>query len=244
MVRDLDAVELRALWTLTAEQLKRAGGKRDANALAFAVLLKFFQVHGRFPRGRAEVPDEVVRFVAGQVDVTASDLGFYEWSGRTIERHRAEIRDLLGFRECSVADYAAATDWLVQHVTQVERQVELVRAELLGWLRRQHLEPPGSARLVRIVRSGLDRGERIDRICAGLDSTVRGRLNELVFGVPDEAAAEGAGGEIEARDVLAWVKTDPGRLSLNTMLTEIGKLEAIRAVGLPVDLLTGWRRRW
>jgi len=66
MVRDLDAVELRALWTLTAEELKRAGGKRDANALAFAVLLKFFQVHGRFPRGRAEVPDEVVRFVAGR----------------------------------------------------------------------------------------------------------------------------------------------------------------------------------
>ena len=91
MVRDLDAEELRALWTLTAGELKRAGGKRDANALAFAVLLKFFQVHGRFPRGRAEVPDEVVRFVARQVDVTASDLGFYEWSGRTIERHRAEI---------------------------------------------------------------------------------------------------------------------------------------------------------
>src|SRR5664279_3870514 len=253
MVRDLDAEELRALWTLTAEELKRAGGKRDTNALAFAVLLKFFQVHGRFPRGRAEIPDEVVRFVAGQVDVTASDLGFYEWSGRTIERHRAEIRDLLGFRECSVADYAAATDWLVQHVTQVEQQVELVRAELLGWLRRQHLEPPGSARLVRIVRSGLDRGERllIDRVCAGLDSTVRGRLNELVFGVPDEAAAEGTDGEIAARDVLAWVKTDPGRLSLNTMLIEIGKLEAIRAVGLPVGLLTevapkvvtGWRVR-
>jgi hypothetical protein len=52
MVRDLDAVELRALWTLTAEELKRAGGKRDANALAFAVLLKFFQAHGRFPWSR------------------------------------------------------------------------------------------------------------------------------------------------------------------------------------------------
>ena len=60
-----------------------------------------------------------------------------------------------------------------------------------------------------------------------------------MFGVPDEAAAEGTDGEIAARDVLAWVKTDPGRLSLNTMLTEIGKLEAIRAVGLPVGLLTG-----
>ena len=29
--------------------------------------------------------DGVVRFVAGQLGVDASDLGFYEWSGRTIE---------------------------------------------------------------------------------------------------------------------------------------------------------------
>ena len=40
MVRDLDAEELRAPWTLTAEELKRAAGKRDANALAFAVLAR------------------------------------------------------------------------------------------------------------------------------------------------------------------------------------------------------------
>ena len=94
-----------------------------------------------------------VRFVARQEDVTASDLGFYEWSGRTIERHRAEIRDLLGFRKCSISDYTAVTDWLVKHVTQVERQVEQVRSCWV-WLRRQTLEPPG-----RLL---------IDRICAGL----------------------------------------------------------------------------
>ena len=77
------------------------------------------------------------------------------------------------------------------------------------------------------------------------------RVTGLVFGVPDEPGARGTDGEIEARDVLAWVNTDPGRSSLNTMLTEIGKLEAIRLVGLPVGLLTevapkvvtGWRVR-
>ncbi len=66
---------------------------------------------------------------------------------------------MLGFRECGVADYAIAVDWLVEHVTQVERQVEQVRSELLGWLRREHLEPPAGARLMRVVRSALDRGE-------------------------------------------------------------------------------------
>lgn len=83
------------------------------NALAFALLWKFFLRHGRFPRERAELPDEVVEFVAGQVKVGAADLGFYDWSGRTIERHRAEIRELLGFRECSLEDQAwRRTGWL------------------------------------------------------------------------------------------------------------------------------------
>ncbi len=33
---------------------------------------------------RADFSDAVVTFVAGQVAVPASDLGFYEWAGRTI----------------------------------------------------------------------------------------------------------------------------------------------------------------
>jgi hypothetical protein len=31
--------------------------------------------------------------------VPASDMGFYEWPGSTIEYHRAQIREHLGFRE-------------------------------------------------------------------------------------------------------------------------------------------------
>jgi hypothetical protein len=41
-------------------------------------LLKFYARHGPFPRGRGELPDEVVAYVARQVGVPASDLGFYE----------------------------------------------------------------------------------------------------------------------------------------------------------------------
>jgi hypothetical protein len=34
----------------------------------------------------------VIAFVARQLGAPASDLGFYEWSGSTIEYHRAQIR--------------------------------------------------------------------------------------------------------------------------------------------------------
>ncbi|MEV6212270.1 hypothetical protein [Kitasatospora sp. NPDC051914] len=46
----------------------------------------------------------------------------YEWSGRTVEYHRAQIRGHLGFRECSVADADKLTAWLAEHVACKERR--------------------------------------------------------------------------------------------------------------------------
>jgi hypothetical protein len=34
----------------------------------------------------------MIEFVAGQVGVPAADIGFYDWDGRQVKRHRAEIR--------------------------------------------------------------------------------------------------------------------------------------------------------
>jgi hypothetical protein len=100
----IDEDELIEHWTLIGGELAEVAGKRGPTRLAFALLLKFYARCGRFPRGRGELPDEAVAYVARQVKVPASDLGLYEWSGRTFEYHRAQIRTFLGFRECTVAD--------------------------------------------------------------------------------------------------------------------------------------------
>jgi hypothetical protein len=65
-------------WTLLppAETDLLAGKHDGASKLAFA-LLKFY---GRY----------------GQVKVPAADLGLFEWDGRTVKRHRAEIRRFFG----------------------------------------------------------------------------------------------------------------------------------------------------
>jgi hypothetical protein len=89
--------------------------------LAFALLLRFHTLHGRFPRGRGELPDEAVAYVAKLVKVPAADLGLYTWEGRTFEYHRAQIRAFLGFRECTVADAEKLTAWLAEQVCQTER---------------------------------------------------------------------------------------------------------------------------
>lgn len=73
-----DPDELIDFWTLLDEDRELLAGKRGATALGFALLLKHYSRHGRFPRGRSELSDGVILFVAGQLGVDASDLGFYE----------------------------------------------------------------------------------------------------------------------------------------------------------------------
>src|SRR5674536_295328 len=67
VARVVDEDELIDRWTLVGDELGEVAGKRGATRLGFAILLKFYSCHGRFPRGRAEVPDEVIAYVARQV---------------------------------------------------------------------------------------------------------------------------------------------------------------------------------
>ena len=89
MARDLDQDELIDRWTLVGDELNLVAGKRGATKLGFAVLMRFYTERGRFPWGRGEIPAAAVDYVARQVAVGATEIAFYEWSGRTIEFHRA-----------------------------------------------------------------------------------------------------------------------------------------------------------
>ena len=156
--------------------------KNYDSQLGFALLLKFYGRFGRFPRGRSELHDDAVEFVARQLSVGAGSVGFYEWSGRTFTRHRAEIRAHFGFRECTVADADDLAGWLAGGYAQEERRYELVRDALLAEFRSRSIEPPTPDRVERIVRSGLRQAEKalVSRISGRLPAEVRARLLALV----------------------------------------------------------------
>ncbi|MGH3408326.1 MAG: Tn3 family transposase, partial [Streptosporangiaceae bacterium] len=267
MARTVDEDELTGHWTLAGEELTLLAGKRGVTRLAFALMLKFHQQHGRFPRGRGELPDEAVELVAKAVRVPALDLAFYEWDGRTSKYHRTQIRAFTGFRECSVADAEKATSWLAGHVCQAERRSDRVRAALLDHLKDAGIEPPAKTRLLRITASALEQAEQTLtlRISTRIPAGPVERMLTLIaqagsgeaFGNDDDAGAgEPAGqddGEAEGpgADVFAAIREEPGNVSVRTIEREVFKLAAINAVGLPGDLFEGiapgvladWRAR-
>jgi hypothetical protein len=103
-------------WILLPGERDLLANKSGATRLGFAVLLKFFQCEARFSQSRQEVPLAVVAFVARQVGVLAACYAEYDWNGRAIKSHRAQIRSFLGFREATVRDAEALAAWLSEHV--------------------------------------------------------------------------------------------------------------------------------
>ncbi|CAM5539461.1 Tn3 family transposase (plasmid) [Streptomyces viridifaciens] len=244
--------ELVEHWTVLDDELELVAGKRGGTRLGFALLLKFYTRHGRFPRGRVDFPDEVVGFVARQMRVSAADFDSYQWSGSTIEYHRSQIREHLGFRACSVQDAEKLTAWLASNVAHAERNADRVREELLKLCREEFIEPPAPERITRMVRSALHTAEEtwFTTVAARLPAEAREKVLALVATAPD--ATEGTeGDDQDGESVLALVKAMPGNVSLESMLQEIRKLRAIRAIGLPSGLFVdvapkvfaSWRQR-
>ena len=245
MARNLGLDEVVDHFTLIGDELELLRNKSGATRLGFAALLKYVMWRGRFPPGAHELPDDAVAHLARQVRVPAGELASYDFASRTAQRHRTEIRAYTGFRECSVLDADALTAWLAEHVASIERREPRVREELLARCRAQLIEPPTPDRVSEITRSALHRAEQtlLGLIAARVDAATIERLEALIAVSDDD--------DDDGEDVLALIKAAPGNVSLDTMLVEISKLEAIRAIGLPVDLfadvaptvVAGWRAR-
>jgi hypothetical protein len=105
-----------------------------------------------------------------------------------------------------------------------------VSEELILRCRAELIEPPTPERVSEIARSALYQAEQalLALIADRLDPVVVARLEALIA-VNDD----------EEENVLGMIKAAPGNVSLETMLVEISKLEAIRAIGLPGGLFRG-----
>ncbi len=175
----------------------------------------------------------MVRFLAAQVGVDAALFAQYLWEGRTIEAHRAQIREMTRLRECRRIDEDALLDWLcaevLAHEQHPDRLRELIRAEC----RTRRIEAPDD--IAALIERGLLAYEAqiYTVIAARLTPEMQQRLDALLV-----AESEASGEEEELP--LTLLRLDPGPVGVESALTEIAKLRSLRAIGLPPDLFEGY----
>lgn len=240
MKRNWQPEELIEHWTLLPSELALLANKTDHNRLGFALLLKFFQYAARFPNHQQELPSAVIDYVALQVGVSPQLYEHYDWQGRSVKYHRAQIREFFSFREATVADAASLTEWLAAQVLAYDLKIESLLTAAYQRLRALKIEPPTPERLERITRSAMRTFE--ERFCAttvlSLSPATIERLDALIS--PEVSDTDAQAGIEESSSTLttplAALKADPGRIGLDSLQKEVAKLQLLRQLCLPDKL--------
>ena len=215
-------------WTLGAEDLAWLSGLPDAGKLGLAVQLMYWRRNGRFPDDEADLAPAVVRHLAAQIGVGVEVLEDYGWTGRTGRRHRRLVLDHLAVASFDERAEARLRTWLSDELLPREPTPPALEGEVNAWFARERVSRPGGYRLDRILRSARAAYDdaALRRVADRLDADMRERLDVLLAD-----ADEGTG--------FARLAADPGRVGLESLLAEIAKLERLRGLGLPPDLLRG-----
>ena len=217
-------------WTLGAEDLAWLSGMPDAGKLGLAVQLMCWRRNGRFPDDEADPAPAVVRHLAAQIGVGVEVLENYEWTGRTGRRHRRLVLDRLAVTSFDERAEARLRTWLSDELLR-EPTPSALEGEVNAWFACERVSRPGGYRLDRILRSARAAHDdaALQRVANRLDAGMRERLDALL------ADDDGETG-------FARLAADPGRVGLESLLAEIAKLERLRGLGLPPDLLRGAHR--
>jgi Tn3 transposase DDE domain/Domain of unknown function (DUF4158) len=230
--------ELAEHWSVIPEDWPLIEPKQSATRLGFTVLFKFFQYAGYFPHAPQEVPLIVVEHLAQQVGMPTDTWAQYDWDSRTMERHRAQIRQHLDFREATVADGETLVTWLCAQILPTTRRPDQLKEAMMQRCRALRIEPPTPERLDRLIRSAIHREDtRVGtEMLHRLSATTQGQLEALLG--PAEPPASGPDGSAPPleRALLQELRADPGRATLDNLFQEIAKLERIRALQLPPTL--------
>ena len=248
MKTDQDGDDVDDRWALRASDRVLFGNKTGATRLGFAVLLKMFQVNGRFPQRIEEIPVAAVEAIASQIEIPAEAWRSYDWRSRVAAYHRAQIRDALGFREATLDDTDALARWLEGQVCALEHRPDRLLVAARERCRSLRIEPPSHDRLDRLVRSVVHRHEEAwcDGLLARLPAETSAGLDALLKASP----ADATGGK-DSRAPLVALRVGAGQASLQSVGEEADKLACIRALALPADLfadlpskvLLAYRRR-
>lgn len=237
MKRDWTIPELQEYWTLQPGELNLLTSKNDENRLGLALLLKFFQIEGRFPENKNEIPRKCAAFVAEQIDIPVSAFfKFFDYStdNRTIKYQRAQIREYTGFRECTVTDSGKMTKWLRNNILPQGSTEEQVRAVAYRRFMELRIEPPERTRIDRLVRSAIDSHDKLvfQRIMDNIPKAAIPWFDALLINKEDEPP------DSEALN-MSDLREEPGKANVKNLIREMDKLDCLRQIRLPKSILAG-----
>jgi TnpA family transposase len=232
--------ELIEHFVLRPEEIALFAGSDAANQLGMAVLLKFFQHEARFPINKAEVPDEIVSFLAHQLSLDGAAFAEYKWYGRRIKTHRSKIRHLYEFKRASHQDQRKVQTWLYENVVAQEQNVDKLKELTYERFRTLRRTPPTAEQVETLINGAISTYEQhfYQALYRKLPQDLCQKLASLLG--PSETATENDDAYIPLHDL----KEDPGEPNVASVKITVTRLEQLQALNIPQDLFAGYSQRF
>ena len=196
--------------------------RRDNNRLGFAYQLAFVRLTNRLPAQQPlEILDELLTYVAVQLDIPASAIAEYQQRRQTIVEHGGAVVDYLGLRTFGEAEIQALTPFLFDEACRLEQTGPLL-IHAKQFLKENNILYPADDTLRRLIvtQRQAARNHIFTRITTGLSSSQREKLDNLLV----------AGGN--RLTPFQMLKKPPGQPSPKSMLRLAEMLQLIQETGV------------
>ena len=215
--------------TLTEADLAEvAKCRRDHNRLGFAYQIGFVRLFSRFPAQQPlEICDELLTFVAMQLNIDAANIDQYAARQHTVSDHQASVRDYLRLAVFDPEQAQALERFIFDESCRLEQTASLL-ARAREFLKDRRVLFPAESALLRLVGEQRKRAREhiVAKLAEGLSSGVVKALDGLLEVKQGEAISG-----------LQAVKANPAKPSATAMQGLADKLAAIEATDvLAVDL--------
>ena len=228
MKRNWTADEQLEHFTILENEIALVSNFNKSGKLGFMAMLKYFQMEARFPKSKDEIPLPILGFLAQQLRIDPEKFDGYVFEGRNFKRHKAVIRNHFGYVPSSAESYQKVIDFLGTDVQWYDRKK--VRADVVSCFRKIQVELPSEGRMERLVDSLVHSGEQAFYKETGdkLSLVTKDRLDRLVQSM--DGTWDGAVPDFNT------LRSDPGRIGLESIFREIDKLATIRELKIPDSL--------
>lgn len=159
--------------------------------------------------------------------ITIETYYSYDWNDRLSRYHRQEILDFLGIRKFIESNQEEIQDWLCQTIFPQGLSTSEALEYTYDWLHQNKIHRPAASQLDKILTASYSRFEKslFENISNGLSDDSKDIIN---YCLEDK---------IESMN-FTLLKSDPGKVSLDSVLKEIEKLEFINGLELPEQQLS------
>lgn len=212
--------ELSDHWSLNYEELELLKAKTEHNHLPFCAQLKHYQYFGSFSKSFNDIPNEALQYLMTQLEIEKP--ADYKWNGRIARRHKVEIFEYLGIRKSTQEDREQFTIWLTDELIPKINSVDGLSLYAEEWFLQYKLVMPTKAVLKRLIRSAVSKHEE------NLFNTISSEISTKDKSILDEFLL------MKNKKVnFSKIKSDPGKIGLDSVIKECEKLSFINALSFP-----------